>query len=41
MINDDNDKFNNIYDIKTLTLTEEYYNQLIELYSINNIIISF
>lgn len=38
MINDDNDKFNNIYDIKTLTLTEEYYNQLIELYSINNII---
>ena len=33
MINDDN-----IYDIKTLTLSEEYYNQLIELYSINNII---
>jgi glucosamine-phosphate N-acetyltransferase len=35
-INDTNDKFNNIHDIKTLTLNEDYYNQLIELYSLNN-----
>tara|TARA_B100001778_G_scaffold327575_2_gene325835 strand:- start:284 stop:751 length:468 start_codon:yes stop_codon:yes gene_type:complete len=30
------DKFNNIYDIKTLTLTLDYYNQLMELYSSSN-----
>ena len=33
-----NDTLNNIYDIKTLTITLDYYNQLIDLYSLNNII---